>query len=123
MSYSVTRQKTQLRTRCCEGLKPNINNVLIDLRASRNTAQHKIINIFSLNLHHIVIGFVVLFHIGQLDFCLSAMNPLFTSGKECIKVGSEVRLKHRNMMHSRPDSDHEKLLFDRVCVLGSQCRI
>ena len=44
LSYSVTRQKTQLRTRCCEGLRPDINNVLIDLRATRNTTRHKIIN-------------------------------------------------------------------------------
>ena len=119
LSYSVTRPKTQLRTRCCEGLRPDINNVLIDLRATRDTTRHKITNKFSLNVHRIVNGFVVLFHIGQLDFCFSAMNPVFTLGKECIKVWSELRLKRRNTMHCRPDSDHDIPLFGRVCVLGS----
>ena len=60
---------------------------LIDLRATRDTARHKIINLFSLNMHHIVIGFVVLFHIGQIDFCLSTMNSFLTSGNELLKFG------------------------------------
>lgn len=121
MSCSVTRQKTQLHTHCCENLKPNINYVLIDLRATRDTAQHKVINLFSLNMYHIVIGFVVLFHISQIDFCLCTMNSFLTSGKECIKVWSEVRLKPRDMVHFSPASDHDKSLFGRVRFLGSRC--